>query len=168
MLLRFKRANLSPKRLQSLDDYTTIRHKATPCLRLSTECGPSHLYFLADYTASERLAFGCVMLQAVLTPLARASSHPKTPDKSSCYALSTGLLLSYSISRIPSLSTTFTIIYKAWLAIETTMILTGDPHTPLKSIGNLRCSSSVHMRRIFIPCSKLMSEWWCLSSIDKQ
>lgn len=64
-------------------------------------------------------------------------------------ALFTTLSSLNSMSTIPSLVTAFTVI-------------------PLKSIGILLFNSSVHMFRILIPWPRVISGWWCLSSMERQ
>lgn len=65
-------------------------------------------------------------------------SSPTIYYTSPCPTASSTFHSSYFSSRMPSLSTIFTT-------------------TPLKSIGSRLLSSSVHILKIFMPCSKLMS-----------
>src|SRR4051812_8132477 len=65
------------------------------------------------------------------------------------HAAFTTLSSSNSMSTIPSLVTALTTM-------------------PLKSIGSLRFSSSVHILRILMPWPRVISGWWCLSRMERQ
>ena len=95
--------------------------------------------------------YGCCTLVSK-PPNSDVPGHRRTavpPSGWTSHGTDTFASSSYSCSRMPSFVMTLT-------------------NTPLKSMGSLRLSSWVHIRRIFMPCSKSMSGWWCLSRRERQ